>query len=383
MPPKRMVFCDAHSTRLSRRASRSCSGAFSFFAVRRAVNVPGNTLSNSWGLPIRRQKMSSMRWNMKRSQVFSKFCAEMLSVDAWHRVDYGRFVWDKDILLLETRFALRAVQYVSERHRNVRVPLLLDNLVLVVLLTKERSRHPSYIRNRIPCQRSFVFRWAPSEVNYSDRGSRFYDADFDPSKCLLIRLRVLQRQSINSHSLHQTPPSSLVSTTPCQYTTTRLVRSIDLGSAAETPVPSCAINHCVSYRSSMWIATLCLRLIATRFSGRFFLGGGESKQLLELWPILFENVDVSEASNCCASSGWYQKFQQPYSCALFPEAYSTHNPVEPAKSDGLNETVGDLGRKGHQNYPRGWKREGIQSSSHKKQQRPLHVLECSITVATH
>ena len=42
-------------------------------AVRSAVSVPGNTLSNNWGLPIGRLKISFMRWNMKRFQTLPKF----------------------------------------------------------------------------------------------------------------------------------------------------------------------------------------------------------------------------------------------------------------------------------------------------------------------
>ena len=66
---------------------------------------------------------------------------------------------DEDILLLETRSALQAVQTACERHRNVRETFLLDNLELVLLSTKGRTRffscagrHPSSFRNRIPCQ---------------------------------------------------------------------------------------------------------------------------------------------------------------------------------------------------------------------------------------
>ena len=70
------------------------------FAVRLAVRVPKSTLFNSWGLPTWRQEMSLLRWNMKRSQIF-QFFAELLSLDAWRLVDYGRFVRDEDILFLE------------------------------------------------------------------------------------------------------------------------------------------------------------------------------------------------------------------------------------------------------------------------------------------
>ena len=107
------------------------------FAVRPAVNVPRNTLSNKWGLSIGRQKMSFTE--CAEVPDFPEICAEPLSVDAWHLVDYGRFVRDKDILLPETRSALRAVQSPCERHRDVPVLFLLASLALVLLLTKGRT----------------------------------------------------------------------------------------------------------------------------------------------------------------------------------------------------------------------------------------------------
>ena len=138
---------------------------------------------------------------------FPEVCDELLSVDAWRLLDYGRFVRDEDMLSLETRSALRAVQSAFARHRNVRILHLLDNLALVLLLTKGRTRSFPVLAviRRIHgiayCANcDFVFRWVPSEVNYSDRRSRFYDAEYDPSKCVLNRLRVLQQQSMSSLS---------------------------------------------------------------------------------------------------------------------------------------------------------------------------------------
>ena len=113
-------------------------------AIGPAVSVRGNTLSNNWGLLIRRLN------EMEHEQApdFPDMCAEQLSVDAWHLVECGCFVRDEDILLLETRSALRAVQ----------------SAALDLSLTKGRTRsfpcagrHPSYTRNRIPCQLSSGF----------------------------------------------------------------------------------------------------------------------------------------------------------------------------------------------------------------------------------
>ena len=71
---------------------------------------------------------------------FFEICAEMLSVYAWRLVDYGRFVRDEDISLLEARSVLGLVQCACERRRNVRIRFLLENLALVLPLTKRRSR---------------------------------------------------------------------------------------------------------------------------------------------------------------------------------------------------------------------------------------------------
>ena len=112
-------------------------------------------------------------------------------------------VRDEDTLLLETRSARRAVQSSCEKHRHVRVLFLLDNLALILLLTKGRTwSFPMLaVIRRIHgiayhANRYLVFRWVLLEVNYSDRGSRFSDADYDPAKCLLNRLCVLQQQSM-------------------------------------------------------------------------------------------------------------------------------------------------------------------------------------------
>ena len=66
---------------------------------------------------------------------FSGFCGGLLSVDPWHIVDCGRFVRDEDIWPFETRSALRSVHSAW----NVRFLFLLDNVALVLLLTKGRT----------------------------------------------------------------------------------------------------------------------------------------------------------------------------------------------------------------------------------------------------
>ena len=64
----------------------------------------------------------------------------MLPADVWRLVDYGGLVRDDGIFLLETLSAARAVQCACERHRNVRILFLLDNLAMVLWLTRGRTR---------------------------------------------------------------------------------------------------------------------------------------------------------------------------------------------------------------------------------------------------
>ena len=73
-----------------------------------------------------------------------------------------------------------------------------------------------------------VFRWVPLAVNYSDRGSRVYDADCDLlSVCSTVC--VFSNGSPGHHQLctrHR----------PCHHMTVRLVNPVDQSITAETPV---------------------------------------------------------------------------------------------------------------------------------------------------
>ena len=152
-----------------------------------------------------------------------------------------------------------------------------------------------------------VFRWVPSEVNNSDRGSRFYHDDHDPSKFLLNRLAVLQRQSMSSHSPHRAPSSSLVSTSPCHHMRVLLVNTADQGTKAETPVsrvPQTIVSG-IDHRSDTTVTHVsCVDQDSVSAAGcnSVFRAGFSGKQVLELWPLLIGYVDVTEAFNCCASS---------------------------------------------------------------------------------
>ena len=165
--------------------------------------------------------------------------------------------------------------------------------------------------------------------------------------------------------------------------TVRLVNPIDQGTA-ETPVSRApqTIVSVVGHQSDTTetpvqdsvSAVDCISVFHASFSGT---------QVLELWPILFGVVNVSEAFGCCASSddgGTPSKPSQmsldkrSSSCrnhssevvtAVFsrmcPEAPSTSDSVDLAKPDGPNGAVGDPGRRGHQNYPHRWRRGGIRN----------------------
>ena len=88
-----------------------------------------------------------------RGGAWAAFCRRLLLVD------YGRFVRGEDVLLLETRSALRAVQSAFERHRNVRILFLARQFCTGSVVDQGKNvvfscacRHPSYKRNRTPCQ---------------------------------------------------------------------------------------------------------------------------------------------------------------------------------------------------------------------------------------
>ena len=128
----------------------------------------------------------------------------------------------------------------------------------------------------------------------------------------------------------------------------------------------------------VWTRTLCQRLVATPCSS--------GNQVLKPWPIPFGDVDVSEAFNCCASSDDSGTPSQQSQASLYKrssccsnnlskvattvfsytclEASSTYDPVQPAKSNGPNEAVGD----GHKDYSRRWRRGGIRSGHRTRRQ---------------
>ena len=112
---EKMVVCVAHGTCLSRRASWLFFGTLS-------LPQPGGREGarehafQQLGLADTATEDEYSEMEYEEVQDFPDICAEMLSADA------GRFVRDEDILPLEARSALPAVQCACERHPIVRIP---------------------------------------------------------------------------------------------------------------------------------------------------------------------------------------------------------------------------------------------------------------------
>ena len=132
-------------------------------AVRPAVSVPGSTLSNNWGSPTLEDEFFETEF--EEVPDFPEICAEMLSADVWRLVHHSRFVRDEDILRLEARSALRAVQCACERYWNVRTLFLLDTLALGFAVDQGKNvvfsfscSHLSHMWNRTPANCHLVLR---------------------------------------------------------------------------------------------------------------------------------------------------------------------------------------------------------------------------------
>ena len=117
----------------------------------------------------------------------------------------GGFFSEENIIVLEAPSNLCAVQYAEGRYPPGRLLILSDNHAQVLALCKGRSKHFyaafSHASNLCGFGTGFVlsFRWIPSELNYSEKGGRFLDRDYDLSKSLLNALA--QRIARSSPSL--------------------------------------------------------------------------------------------------------------------------------------------------------------------------------------
>ena len=116
-------------------------------------------------------------------------------------VEIGGLRWffrEENIIILEARSILYAVQYAESKYPPGRLLILSDNLALVLALCKAQKTHSQTLKTFYIAfsHASYLcvwflggflssFRWMiPSELNYSDKGSRFFDRDYDPSKSL-------------------------------------------------------------------------------------------------------------------------------------------------------------------------------------------------------
>ena len=105
---------------------------------------------------------------------------------------YDGFFREENIIVFEAHSILYPVRYAESSYPPGRLLILSGNLVLVLALCKGRSNKftlLSVMRRIFPSgfRAGFVlsFMWIPSELDYSDKGSRFFHRDYDSSKSLL------------------------------------------------------------------------------------------------------------------------------------------------------------------------------------------------------
>ena len=102
---------------------------------------------------------------------------QLLDSSDWKLAAYGGFSREDNIVVHETRSLLYAVRYAQSSYPLGHL-ILSDNLTM-----------PSVMRQIIASgfRAGFVlsFRWIPSELNYSGKGRRLFDRDYDPCKSLL------------------------------------------------------------------------------------------------------------------------------------------------------------------------------------------------------
>ena len=117
---------------------------------------------------------------------------QLVDRSEWRLVAYGGFFRAENIIIIEARSILYAVRDAESRHPLGRLSILSDNLALVPALCTGRSNKFTLlsVMRRIFAsgfRARFVlsFRSIPSELNYSDKGRRFFDRDHDLSKSSL------------------------------------------------------------------------------------------------------------------------------------------------------------------------------------------------------
>ena len=121
------------------------------FCVEGCPHYPDLLFNRFFSLP----RILPERWQMKMSQIFPKLVPSCFS-QALGLLSVMVVSCGSRTFCNSKRGPLRAVQSACERHRNVRMLVLLDDLALVLLWTKGRTgvfscacRHPSCFPNRI------------------------------------------------------------------------------------------------------------------------------------------------------------------------------------------------------------------------------------------
>ena len=139
--------------------------------------------------------MGAERW--EEDPGFKEIPPSLLVGSRWRTLSCGRWLFEDDILHLESR----GINWAVSRAANCRpccgcrVSILNDNLSVILAFARSRAREFRLITQiRRMCASSlarnikFYFRWIPSELNSGGFGSRRYDPFYDPSKTLVDRI---------------------------------------------------------------------------------------------------------------------------------------------------------------------------------------------------
>ena len=135
--------------------------------------------------------------------------------------------WRRTVVSFATRSILYTVRHAESDYPPGRFLFFSENLALVLAICKLRSNifytafsHASNLRAWLHGRFFFApgfragfalsFWWIPSELNYSDEGSRFFNSDYDPSKSLL---RVLAQRLTRSCLAREKRPKLFFSLT--------------------------------------------------------------------------------------------------------------------------------------------------------------------------
>ena len=126
------------------------------------------------------------RWAL--DPTFPEVPLELLSQEGWREVGSDRWWYSEDIIYLEARALVRAVERcaTSNHGRDSRSLFLGDNLAMVLAFERCRARdYKLLVLIRRMCAWCLArglrarFRWVPSELNNSDSASRKYELRCD------------------------------------------------------------------------------------------------------------------------------------------------------------------------------------------------------------